>query len=409
MNYTHLIHQYLEGRLEGHLEEMLFAELGRNSLLRRELSAQIKLGSAARRDAVSIVPSEYEKQSIFAELGFATSGTSSQLASISASVPMRLVPSFASTLVMLLGALALSVGLRSDHLWLPLAQENTASQIRFRLRLPTFDEARVFSAIRTQHFAWSKHPPTEHIENDTLLGSTDLASHSLLLPTVVSALPDDAHSLREPNFSGQFSEEIPADLSNAINSSPNASPPSSSVLVLTKAAPLPKHSQAAKQRITDKDPFAEPLPVRLGVRQALGAGAVGIHGMVQYAITQQHTIGFEGGSESAQLFRVASRGAEGQRMGDGGAETLFSGTAFYRYTFTGWGLKNVIVPFVQGGFGVVGKCGAVQGMGGLRFDVLPELSFTLAAEVKMPVLYETNYFQTKTGLSIGLQYHLSSK
>jgi hypothetical protein len=64
---------------------------------------------------------------------------------------------------------------------------------------------------------------------------------------------------------------------------------------------------------------------------------------------------------------------------------------------------------VQGGVGVVGRCGAVQGMGGLRFDVAPELSFVLAAEVKMPVFYAEQHFQSKTGVSIGMQYHISDK
>ena len=78
MDYAHLIHTYLEGTLEEHLEEVLFAELGRNSLLRRELSAQIHITSAARRDAASITPSQFEKNAIFAELGFAAAGAQAE-------------------------------------------------------------------------------------------------------------------------------------------------------------------------------------------------------------------------------------------------------------------------------------------------------------------------------------------
>jgi hypothetical protein len=153
--------------------------------------------------------------------------------------------------------------------------------------------------------------------------------------------------------------------------------------------------------------LAEALPVRLGIRTMLGERQISLHGMVQYALTPQSAIGFEGGSESATLLR---KGAQGSiETASDGTESVFSGTAFYRHTFTGLALSKAIVPFVQAGFGVVGKCGALQGMGGLRFDVLPELSFTLAAEYKMPVFYAEHLFQSKAAFSVGFQYHISGE
>jgi hypothetical protein len=154
--------------------------------------------------------------------------------------------------------------------------------------------------------------------------------------------------------------------------------------------------------------LAEALPVRLGIRTMLGERQISLHGMVQYALTPQSAIGFEGGSESATLLRKGAQGSIETASSDG-TESVFSGTAFYRHTFTGLALSKAIVPFVQAGFGVVGKCGALQGMGGLRFDVLPELSFTLAAEYKMPVFYAEHLFQSKAAFSVGFQYHISGE
>lgn len=405
MNYAYLIHTYLEGTLEGHLEEVLFAELGRNPLLRRELTAQIQVVSAARRDAASITPTEFEKNAIFSQLGFSTSGVQAEAVAL-ASTPavIRLMPSLANLAAMMLGVLLLTIGLRSDAVFFPSSGDFLTAQ---RVSLPTTTITarataapvfRAISAVQRKHSisaAQREHLPSlpdEIVPNDNtspflpeeadiaLVSTNDnVQSMAINTPSVVQK------PVVEPNVQTISSDDTPK------------------ARVQKTATTAPK-----SQVLIPPASLAEALPVRLGIRTMFGEQKVNFQGMIQYALTTQSAIGFEGGRESATLLRKGAQGSI-ETTPSGGIESVFSGTAFYRHTFTGLALSKAIVPFVQAGFGVVGKCGALQGMGGLRFDVLPELSFTLAAEVKAPVFYDANYFQRKTGFSIGLQYHLSGK
>ncbi|MBL7990648.1 MAG: hypothetical protein JNN25_04350 [Candidatus Kapabacteria bacterium] len=404
MDYAHLIHIYLEGTLEGHLEEVLFAELGRNPLLRRELTAQIQVVSAARRDAASITPTEFEKNAIFSQLGFSTSGVQAEAVAL-ASTPAvtRLMPSLANLAAMMLGVLLLTVGLRSDAVFFPSSgdfltaqrvSQPTATMTAHAAAAPTFNTTSTGKGKHSISVAQQEHLPSlpdEIVPNDNtspflpeeadiaLVSTNDnVQSMAINTPSVVQK------PVVEPNVQTISSDDTPK------------------ARVQKTATTAPK-----SQVLMPPASLAGALPVRLGIRTILGEREISLHGMVHYALTPQSAIGFEGGSESATLLRKSAQGSIETTLG--GTESVFSGTAFYRHTFTGLALSKVIVPFVQAGFGVVGKCGALQGMGGLRFDVLPELSFTIAAEVKAPVFYDVNYFQRKMGFSIGLQYHLSGK
>lgn len=405
MDYAHLIHIYLEGTLEGHLEEVLFAELGRNPLLRRELTAQIQVVSAARRDAASITPTEFEKNAIFSQLGFSTSGVQAEAVAL-ASTPAvtRLMPSLANLAAMMLGVLLLTVGLRSDAVFFPSSGDFLTAQ---RVSLPTTTiTARATAAptFNTTSTGKGKHSisaaqqehlpslPDEIVPNDNtspfLLEEADIAlvstndnvqSMAINTPSVVQK------PVVEPSAQTISSDDTPK------------------ARVQKTATTAPK-----SQVLIPPASLAEALPVRLGIRTMLGERQISLHGMVHYALTPQSAIGFEGGNESATLLRKGAQGGI-ETMSSDGTELVFSGTAFYRHTFTGLALSKVIVPFVQAGFGVVGKCGALQGMGGLRFDVLPELSFTIAAEYKMPVFYAEQLFQSKAAFSVGFQYHISGE
>jgi hypothetical protein len=409
MNYAHLIHTYLEGRLEEHLEEVLFAELGRNPLLRRELTAQIQLVSAARRDAASITPTEFEKNAIFLELGFSTSGVQAEAVAL-ASMPAtaRLMPSLASVAAMMLGALLLTVGLRSDAVFFPSDSFLSVAQV-MDIEQPTTNHSTTALKVSAASAARRSSQPMTMITRPTE------SEYAVSLPDTIA--PEDNTSPFPP-------EEADIALSST---SDNAQPIASNTPSIVQKQAVEPSAQTISSDDTPKARVqktattapksqilaqtastAEELPVRLGIRTMLGERQISLHGMVQYALTPQSAIGFEGGNESATLLRKGAQGSI-ETTSSGGTESVFSGTAFYRHTFTGLALSKAIVPFVQAGFGVVGKCGALQGMGGLRFDVLPELSFTLSAEVKAPVFYDANYFQRKTGFSIGLQYHLSSK
>ncbi len=69
MNYSELIHNYIEGELEPEKEEQLFLALSGNDELRKEFKAQIKIDKAFSQRLSSFVPSGLATTKLFARLG----------------------------------------------------------------------------------------------------------------------------------------------------------------------------------------------------------------------------------------------------------------------------------------------------------------------------------------------------
>jgi hypothetical protein len=88
---------YLEGRIDAASEELLFRELAKNTELRREMNAQVRLHSLTKRDAARVLPSERDKAAIFGRLGLAGAGAASMLPSSSVAQTLLSVPRFAQT------------------------------------------------------------------------------------------------------------------------------------------------------------------------------------------------------------------------------------------------------------------------------------------------------------------------
>lgn len=412
MDYTYLIHTYLEGRLEEPLEEVLFGELSRNGALRKELSAQINLTNAAKRDASSILPTEAEKTALFAELGFAEIASAESTLVESALVESVVAESIGaaealsgasnlsvvqSVVLMLCSAIALTLGVRSDSVFYANNTENIHNEVSERqaLKLPLL----VMSMPQER---------TESRFSDNVM--SNYAFSQKPLPSASNLVAEDG------NVNEESQEQVysSSDVFNSANTDIQAVKTFVAEYPLQTQARLPlgiKHRpQLSSTFLQMSDNMIEQFPVQLGIRHLLGGGKLGLHGAIQYALNKEQAIGFEGGTEAARLL-VRNAGNGDVRAMSANDESVFSGTAYYRHTFTRFALlpNKALVPFVQGGIGVVGRSGAVQGMGGLRFDVAPELSFVLAAEVKMPVFYAEQHFQSKTGISIGMQYHISDK
>ncbi|MFY7997848.1 MAG: hypothetical protein ACOVSW_04530 [Candidatus Kapaibacteriota bacterium] len=408
MDYTYLIHTYLEGRLEEPLEEVLFGELSRNGSLRKELAMQINLVNAARREAASILPTEAEKMALFAELGFAEVGLAESIVVAEASVSSSSISSVQNVLLVLCSAMALTLGLRSDTFFRTNAADGALSD-RKALDLPVLAMSMPQEPIKPRFS-----------DNSAMMLSKSFSHEPLKSP---SNLVSEVENSREKSEQQALPSQQDMGGTNADGNADGNTDIQASVLLSGIRTPYPlfqtkeplssnikHHPQASSALLQMPESMIEQFPVQLGIRHLLGGGKLGLHGTIQYALNKQQAIGFEGGIEAARLLVRNVRSSEVSGLG-AADESVFSGTAYYRHTFTGFALlpNKALVPFVQGGVGVVGRCGAVQGMGGLRFDVAPELSFVLAAEVKMPVFYAEQHFQSKTGVSIGMQYHISDK
>ncbi|MFP4527980.1 MAG: anti-sigma factor family protein [Candidatus Kapaibacterium sp.] len=70
MDYTKLIHEFVDGTLSPEHEEELFASLRSNDELRSELKQQMAIKSAVRSDTKAFTPSAASTMAIFGELGF---------------------------------------------------------------------------------------------------------------------------------------------------------------------------------------------------------------------------------------------------------------------------------------------------------------------------------------------------
>ncbi|GEM_PF-1140100 len=70
MNHNRLIHDYLDGKLEQHRQDMLFAELSNNTELRDEFNQQMKMHMIAQNDMAMIAPPAAATNAIFSDLGF---------------------------------------------------------------------------------------------------------------------------------------------------------------------------------------------------------------------------------------------------------------------------------------------------------------------------------------------------
>ena len=70
MEYTELIHHYLDGELQSPEEQVLFSELSHNEQLRVDFSHQVKIQSAAQNDISTISTPIESTNAVFAALGF---------------------------------------------------------------------------------------------------------------------------------------------------------------------------------------------------------------------------------------------------------------------------------------------------------------------------------------------------
>ncbi len=72
MNYSRLIHDYLDGELPVQKEELLFSEIANNSAIRTDFNMQMKIHLVAKQDLAVISTPVSLTNSVFSQLGFAS-------------------------------------------------------------------------------------------------------------------------------------------------------------------------------------------------------------------------------------------------------------------------------------------------------------------------------------------------
>lgn len=113
MSYSDLIHEYLDGSLEGAEEETLFGSLAGDPELRNEFNQQMKIHLIASADMNAIAPPGFVTANIFSRLGFAMPG-GAESSDPEAALPVTATPFWKkhmSTLLIALLAASLTTGI----------------------------------------------------------------------------------------------------------------------------------------------------------------------------------------------------------------------------------------------------------------------------------------------------------
>jgi len=99
MNTEHLIHEYLDGTLSSDQQGELFAMLAADEMAREELTSQIRLQTALRKDYAAVVVPADTTAGIFSELGLPVPGASGNTVGSQGAPSMSLTQSGTPTLV----------------------------------------------------------------------------------------------------------------------------------------------------------------------------------------------------------------------------------------------------------------------------------------------------------------------
>ena len=92
MNYSELLHDFLDGALDGGQQETLFLALAQDAELRSEMQHLLRLKRAVQSDTEAFTPPPEAKEAIFAQLGFRTAPVQSPQAIPPQSLPSQNIP-----------------------------------------------------------------------------------------------------------------------------------------------------------------------------------------------------------------------------------------------------------------------------------------------------------------------------
>ncbi len=441
MNYSELIHDFLDGTMEQAEEEELLMAIARRADLREELRQALALKAAFKADFQALTPPMHLTNSIFAEMGFAAPGASalgtSALATVgtSASAPVATGGMFSAIYTFLQGsfltALASSFLTAALFLtWNHFASEESGQQERI-VQLPA---SLALQRITPQA---SYLQETKHLHTVTREQWTSSSTHNF-----------EQNNIR--NFNSQEQEQSSAQQrqdesgfgisssSNSIVSTPsdattstspdNALPPAALASTVREPSLPTVAPNKQYQTISAPEPISltAATPDADGFFQHLQINARGITSVslpratlpsnpssflrntaigALYRLTEQHCFGFEFGEEAFfQRFRATD--GERQLVMDvqQNPSLLWAGLA-YRYVMMPENNVSPILHTVLGGT-QIGATGRV--MLGLNYSPDARTQFTLGVESSALVYTHQGiwYASPKIGITYGVSLKL---
>ncbi len=366
MTHDRTIHEYLDGALTSEEEARLFHELANREDLRNELSAQIQLHTAVRKDYGAVVVPQDSTQAIFNELGL----------SLPTPVATPLVRGSSFVLDHLGGILLIALPM----LFLASITLHRNSEIPLSLR----------------GVAWQNNP------SDSLLnrasGEGIAANNEVPKRTVTTTeLPET----QQPE-DVYVSKASLIDVENSdvgAHQAVNEELPRSIMDVPRFSVDEPHKAQIdvtlRSMALTTSVPDPE-----LTVPNTMMPFAVGAH----YRLNEEHAIGLDAGYEAFP--QEYSRTINGQTDVYRQAPSLGWIGATYRYTAVGLSIANVVIPYASGTIAYTAVGPLIRSTVGV--NIRPEHRLSLLVGLEGTALFypiQSQFFSTRTlQVTYGISY-----
>lgn len=360
------IHDYLDGALTSDEEARLFSELAAREDLRSELTSQIQLHTAVRKDYGAVVVPADATQAIFSELGLA----------LPTSVATPPVSSSSSVWDHLASILLIALPM----LFLASIELHRTSELRLSLR-----------DVSQQNI------PRAVLTSDADAGSVATNSN---VPQRIRTTPESPSSQQPEEV--YATQVTPIDVGKSdvgVYQPVNEELPRSIMDV-------PRYSMEEPQRskidVTVRSmAFTASVPdPDLTVPNTMMPVAVGAH----YRLSDEHAIGMDAGYEAFP--QEYSRTINGQTDVYRQAPSLLWIGATYRYTAMGLNVAEVLTPFVSGTIAYTTVGPLIRSSVGVK--ITPEYRLSLILGVEGTALFypiQSQFFSTRSlQLTYGISY-----
>lgn len=439
MNYTRLIHDYIDGALDKNEQDLLFSELFQNAQLRSEFNQQLKLHTISQKDMAMISTPTAATNAIFTKLGYSipssvtVSANGSGVAHISRFAPFLLflkkhagnvftaVLSAGLTALFLYYILDLGTGynMNSSEMGLNSIKNQTAQQSDIRnIRVGELSglqnvqlnsaQSNTQSNINQKQLeelingALANYMQQVQTEYNTLYASINNNTEGIkLIADKIDNYSNDRNQSYSPISSLMLPDETKKNKSTenqnsiTINNTPSSSPD-----VVSLAPPTPYLSDS-KISLSVRG-YSNSSNLKLNVPSGSTPWFNNMAFGADYNIGKGHSFGFEVGQENfPQEF---TRTLWGEDLKYKQNPLLFWYGGSYKYAMRNVFIPDILYPYIQvfGGATTVGPLGRAQI--GLNYKPDKKVTFNLGFEASS-LWYNvqgTVYDSKKLGLTYGL-------
>jgi hypothetical protein len=440
MEYSKLIHDYLDGQLAGSEEGELFTELAQDPTLRQEFNQQVNIHTLARTDMGSITTPADATNAIFSTLGFKIPssdfiGNGGANVSAISSFGRRLSDGFKNYFPNILTASIAAVGTallflllfdnfgpenRYDQYDYAVVSSSLASQpeayygkdimANAAVGIPNYDNP---NAVAVNDNTYAKESEFWKQQYFALVNSIKDDLSRMFASREIYAKPDNDKVFANNELQTAFMINEPyTDLSNGFNSNDLKQQDIFAPSIYQNAMMIDSPIDESKLKIEYRNLQGYSMVNVDGVRSSGDLWVTNMALAVSYDIGDNYLIGIEIGNERfAQEFQVSTP-YQIYNIKQNPTLTWYGG--FLRKEFPEWGYNGILFPYAQAFFGGaiangssefyehLGPLGKAQV--GFYWQASQNVSFNLGAEASWLLYqYQNNIYNTaKVGVTYGV-------